>query len=90
MPVKINTPEGTHLLKTLPPSLGALIEKVKTFFPNQPNVSFKLSYIDTDNEKILLSSGEDYDIMKEFADLKNLRIFVDLEQSSNSQNSEVS
>jgi len=80
MTVKICFNNQTHRISKHPVDFASLIQKVVEIFGNQLPQSWNLQYLDSDDDKIMLNSQEDYKALLEEEignSSKSVRIFIE-------------
>ena len=65
MTIKICFNNQTHRISKHPTDFTALIQKVSEIFGNQLPQNWTLQYLDSDEDKIMLNSQEDYKTLLE-------------------------
>ena len=74
--IKIVHNSEIKLLHVKPKSLSELIDLIKEGFKGKLKNSFTINYIDTENDKIVVSTQEDFDIMIFENNGSNFKIFI--------------
>jgi len=80
MPVKICFNNQTHRIAQHPADFKSLLQKIVEIFGNQLPQSWTLQYLDSDDDKIMLSSQEDYKALLEEeigSSSKSVKIFIE-------------